>query len=220
MRHDGRPGKAATSSRSDPSPGTPPSPRPPCPGRFALFGLSPVLLVSPQGPSHSQQQTAPPDAHSSLRILRIVEAAPGLPIGEIIQRAGLGAGTVYYHLHRLEERGLIKTAAAGRRRLVFPAVMSESRDRDSVALSILRGRTCYAVAAAILDGRSVSILDVILQLRQSPRVIYYHVKRLREAGLVKSSSSTRYRNLSPSHDLPRLLTQVEAGGALENDSAE
>lgn len=187
--------------------------------RRGVPGWGALLIVLP-GIGPRETPGAAPEALSSGKILQIVQHAPGLPIGEIIHRSGLGAGTVYYHLHRLEEKGVIKTAAAGRRRLVFPAVLAENRDRDALALSILRGRTCYAVAAAIRNRPNVSILDIILQLRQSPRAVYYHVKRLREAGLLKSSSATRYRNLSPGPDLSRLLEQVEAGGTLENDAGE
>lgn len=147
--------------------------------------------------------------HSSReRIIELARTAPGLHVSEIIKRTQLAAGTVGYHLLRLEAEGVIRTLVAGRRRLVFLASDARTFDTDADAMSLLRGKTALAVAEALSQTAPTSMLRLVTRLHESPRAVYYHVKRLREAGLVISTSPTRYRELAPAPQLRVLLARL------------
>lgn len=147
------------------------------------------------------------DAHtmSAERFHALVCDSPGLPVGAIVRRLGLGAGTVQYHLHRLNEKGVIRTVAVGRRTLVFPRG-AFGQDLEARGLSLLYGRTCRAIAEAIVRRRGASVTEICAETGKSHRVVYYHVKLLMEAGLVVSASPTRFRNLTPAPRLVLLLS--------------
>lgn len=136
------------------------------------------------------------------RILQLVHEHPGLPVGEIQKRLQLSSGTVYYHLERLEAAGEIETRTAGRRRLVFPATTTP---RDAQAQGILRGATSRHIAQHILQNPGVSTADLLAHTGETPRALYYHLKQLREARLITSTSPTRYRDLRPTEKLRAML---------------
>jgi len=150
-----------------------------------------------------------PPASARQRLLSLVHSQPGIPVGELARRLDVRTGTLHYHLHRLELDGSILTCREGRRRLVFPA--SDALEGAHVrALGLLRGRTTQSVAEAILKNPGVSLLGVMKLVDETPRTVYYHVKRLREAGLISSASSTRYRDLRAAPLLEPALTLARA----------
>lgn len=165
----------------------------------------------------SQEQRAPfvrrePVDDSPLRqqILAIVRAQPGIPIGELMGRLGIGWGTVYHHIAKLTRQGLIRTHASGRRRLIFPAPYA-IEPQEAPGFAIVRGATAQRIARSILAKPGQSVGEICQDVAESPRVVYYHVKRLLEAGLVESSSRTRHHDLRPSVRLGELLAHIEKG---------
>lgn len=154
-------------------------------------------------PQRARQATG--RAATSEGILSAVRAHPGIPIGELRRQLSIGWGTFYHHLNRLAAEGLISTAHAGRRKLVFPE--GHRAKEESAALGILRGRTARRVAEAFLDRTHRSMDDLIATLDLAPRSVYYHVRRLIDAGLVRSASETRYKDLEATRTLKRILLQ-------------
>lgn len=152
---------------------------------------------------------------TSKSILFAARASPGIPVGELVKRLNLGSGTIHYHLERLAEQKLIRTVVAGRRRLVFP-VDRDGEARDARALSLVRGRTSRVVAEAILARPGCSILDVVEGTGESARAVYYHVKLLKQAGLVLSASSKRYRALQAAPHLASILERSREDEAGED----
>lgn len=153
------------------------------------------------------RESAPEDSPLRQQILAIVKAQPGIPIGELMSRLGIGWGTVYHHISKLTRAGLIRTHASGRRRLVFPSPFAVE-PQDAPAYAIVHGATAQRVARAIVEKPGRSITDLCAELNESARVVYYHVKRLLDAGLVTSSSKTRHNDLRGTQRLEDLLTQL------------
>lgn len=154
------------------------------------------------------------------RILALARASPGLPATEIMKRLGLVGSTIHYHLERMEAAGLVRTMRAGRRRLVYAADETPAAP-DAQALSLLRGRTACRIARAILDNPGGSIVDLVETLDESPRAVYYHLKQLREAGLIRSDAERRYRGLTACDGLDALLRRIgQEGHAPRAEDAE
>lgn len=160
-----------------------------------------ALLVQPG--VHARERVRRSD-----RLLALVAAEPGLPVGEIARRLSVRDGTVYYHIARLQLAGRVRTVVKGRRRLVFPAGAAWEEMRTEAA-ALLRGRTVRHIALAILRQPGLSMRQLIPLVSDSPRAVYYHTKRLRAAGLIESATRTRYRNLEPTPLLRDLLPDLE-----------
>lgn len=140
-------------------------------------------------------------------LTRLVRDNPGLPVGEIGKRLQLSAGTLHYHIARLSASEEIVTRVAGRRRLVFPPA-AEAPPEDTHALSLLRGRTAWTIASWIAQNPGRPLCEIVDGTKESTRAVYYTVKLLKEADLIRSSLETRYRDLRPTPRLLRLLDQV------------
>lgn len=140
-------------------------------------------------------------------VLDVVARHPGLPVGELQTLVGVGWGTLHHHLKKLEEAGLVRTHSVGRRRIVHLA-----GEGAHEGFALLRGRTARNVARAIVDNPGIGIVDLARVSGGSPRAVYYHVKRLVEAGLVTNGGNTRYAHLSAMEPLPRILRAASGTG--------
>lgn len=139
------------------------------------------------------------------KLLRIIQERPGIPVTELEGRLGIGTGTMRHHLQTLQRAGKLHFVRQGRRLLIYPP----GAGSDALAEGLLRGATSRAVATTIREhpGGDVASLHRLLGL--SERVVYYHLQRLMEAGLVASSGENRLRDLSATGKLEALLARLE-----------
>lgn len=148
------------------------------------------------------------------QIMKAVQKAPGLPLSHLLTRLDVGWSTLYRELDVLVDAGLVKSRKRGRHCLVYP---TEGEGGKPVPISqaiLLQGATAREIAARIAKKPGQNMETIAEHLDLSPRVVYYHLRRLVEARLVKSSSSTRYRDLSPTPLLKDLLKSFEGRGSL------
>ena len=112
--------------------------------------------------------------------------------------------------------GDIQVVRAGRRRLVYPVAGGNAFER-AAGDGIMRGGTARRIAKAIHDAPGRNVQDIAVDIGESPRVVYYHVRRLIEAKLVHSASETRHRDLQPTLRLAAILqAQEEIAGDPSN----
>ena len=138
-------------------------------------------------------------------LLRAVVDKPGLSLSELAARLSLHPVSVHYHVERMEEAGYLRTIRVGRRRLAYPPGPVEPFAEDR---AILLEPTTRRVALAIAHRPHRSILDITDDVGETARVVYHHVKRLRDVGLVTGLESSRHRGLAPT---PRLLALLAGG---------
>ena len=144
-------------------------------------------------------RTHPLSSPVRLNVYRLIVSKPGISLREIAETLGTTWGNVKYHTMRLEAAGLVGTRVAGRRRLCFPR--SRAEDALVEARAILREPTARRIALYLVDHPGASIARVIAETGESQRVVYYHVKRFVEAGLVTPSDGGTYRALVPTGEL-------------------
>ena len=137
-----------------------------------------------------------------LRILQIVYDRPGISVTELAHRLSMTWGQLNYHLTRLGQAGLVHTVKAGRHRLAFPEKESAETPEDR---AIVLERTARALALLIVGNPHLATTDLVRMSGETPRVVYYHVKKLLDAGLVTSDSSSHHRGLVASPRLVHLL---------------
>jgi predicted transcriptional regulator len=150
------------------------------------------------------------------QILTIVTEQPGIALNQIMEKVDIGWGTLYHHLTKLTQAGLIQTCAAGRRRLVYPVSGGDAAPR-ALGDSILRGKKARAIARCIVERPHLSVFEISEILNESTRVTYYHVKRLIETGLLTTTSKTRHSNLQPTPRLLVALAKPETPGDVDDD---
>lgn len=138
-------------------------------------------------------------------LLRRVEEEPGSTVGDLRRGLGLGWGAFYHHLNRLAALGLVETVVRGRRCLVYPA--GHPAARESQARSLLAGPTVRVLARTIVEAPRSSVQDLVERHGLSSRTVYYHVRRLVEAGLVVCPAGPRIRDLTAT---PRLVALLDA----------
>lgn len=171
----------------------------------AVAGVPVVLPLMGRLPL-SRRQVA--DSPVRQEMLRLLDETGGLPLAQLKERVGLGWGSFYHHLEKLQRAGHLEVAENGRRRVVYPVGLGD--ERHSRACSALQGATARRIAAAIASRPGCSVRDVLEEVGESPRVVYYHLKRLMEAGLVESSSPTRHFDLTAGPELQDALDALDA----------
>ena len=136
--------------------------------------------------------------------LRIVAGEPGIPLTRLRARLGVSWGTLFYHLQILVARGRIRILRQGRRRLAFTSqpVVSEA---SIVAAGVLEGRTALRIARAIRAHPDARIHELAAATGETQRVVYYHVRRFLQAGVVTRSSPTRHFGLQLAPGVAELL---------------
>lgn len=153
---------------------------------------------------------------SSVRreMLELIRSHPGMTVRELLEEMQVGWGTLYHHLTVLERSELVRCVVSGRRRLLYLTEQGPV-PKDTKERSVLAGSTARKLGEVIAANEGLGIEAIVQQSGVSPRVAYYHIKRLLEAGLVKSDSSTRYRGLVATDHLRRLLSEGAGAGRAE-----
>ena len=142
------------------------------------------------------------ESPARMRILRLVHERPGICVTDLAASLSMTWGQLHYHLGRLAEAGLLHTVKAGRHRLVF---LDPEALEAAEAQAIVLGRTARALALLIVDNPHVTVTDLVRISGETPRVVYYHVKKMLDAGLVTSSSGAHRRGLAADARLLQFL---------------
>lgn len=144
------------------------------------------------------------------RILRALEADPGVTPSRLVLRLAMGWSTLYFHLDALEAAGLLRRVRHGRHCFLFPEGIAGDLER-SLQRTALEGERARLLAEEIVRAPGHDIASLAAAVGVSPRVVYHHVRRMRLEGLVASSREHRYCDLAPTPRLRELLRDGEAG---------
>lgn len=138
------------------------------------------------------------------RILGIVSANPALTTAELTRRLLVPAPLVHYHASRLEAQGMLVRRRYGRHVRLFPADWSwDSVDED---MAIVQEPSALKIARLIVEHPGIGLPEVVERSGESARVVYLHVKRFRDAGLV-AAPGARHLGLLASPRLYELVTR-------------
>lgn len=127
------------------------------------------------------------------RILHLVRSNPGIGLTELRRRTETGWGVLAHHLKVLERAELVHRVKVERRVRIFPRGTAFGPSPEAVVA--LQVEAARKVSRAILARPGIGMSEVLRSIDESPRVVYHHVKRLLEKGLLASSSRTRHLDL-------------------------
>lgn len=186
-------------------------------GWLPMAGSGAIILSTLMVRSRARSEPEPlaEDSPQRLLIMELVKAKPGQPVGELLSQLPLGWGTLYHHLLKLARSGAIQIKTSGRRRLVYPAHYPNA-EATAAAEGLLLGKTARRLAHALVESRRSSVAELAVLTGESPRVVYYHCRRLIEAGLVESAATNGRRDLAPT---ARLVSLLGATADADNGSA-
>lgn len=138
-------------------------------------------------------------------LLEAVFAHPGRSLTEIRSDLGIGWASLYEHVRALEGALLIDIVVAGRRRLVFPHVRGRAPLRAVDAIVAVKAPAARRLAEEIASRPGQDVLQLSDSTGETPRVVYYHVRRMMLGGLIQSRGGGRMKNLHPTERLVALL---------------
>lgn len=125
------------------------------------------------------------------RVLQVISMAPGSCIADLRERAGIAWGTTVYHLHRLENAGLVVSVRHAGARRHFAANTPASRERAGIAA--LAHPTAQRIADLVHRTPGIDQTGVCRALGLQAPSASKHLGRLEALGLVTAQRVGRNR---------------------------
>jgi len=126
-------------------------------------------------------QTAPPGEslvqviENRRRIFEFIRRMPGVHLRGIQREMAIPYGTAEYHLHALEDAGLVRTAPDGNLKRYFAA---DFAFEDREVLALLRKRPTRRMVLALLEKFELTHRDLAEAAGVKPPTLSYHLGRL------------------------------------------
>jgi predicted transcriptional regulator len=128
---------------------------------------------------------------SRRRVYEAICADPGIHLRELSRLVAQSLGNVEHHLQHLVRHGLVSSHRGRNRCSYFPTGQVDAR--DARLLHLLRKEPCRTILTALADAPDQSTSEVAARLGLSSSTASYHLKRLKEEGLIESVSVGRER---------------------------
>ena len=157
---------------------------------LALLGLAGVALYTRIRPTSALEN------ETRKQIFEAVCHAPGMGVHAIAKSAGVSYSTTAYHLERLVEAGMIVMTPDGNKLCYYKngGAFTETERR---LLPILKNEEATRLLEAILESPGTYRAALAGRLGVTATTINWHLKRLREAGLVEEVRAGRNAYLYP-----------------------
>lgn len=143
-------------------------------------------------------------------ILALVKERPGLTMTEVVTTCEVPWSSAQRRLKELEDQGLVRSEYVAARRLLYPAEAAKEAPSPNRAHLVRRDSRTRAIAEAIDNSPGFGPEEISASTGISLRVVYHHLLRIKQAGLILSESETRYRGLVASAELIELLAQLRS----------
>jgi predicted transcriptional regulator len=155
------------------------------------------------------------------RILSEVGRRPGASALELAAQSGCSYASTRYHLRRLERFGLV-LRQDGTRPVRYFAASQATRDYR-LGITILRGHTAARVMALIHQHPGMTKADLSRATGFGGPTIAWHIKRLKEAGLIEVGKAGRRVPIVPVVErmaaISKMLAQSSSDVASREDSS-
>lgn len=138
------------------------------------------------------------------RIFEFIRRVPGVHLRGIQRELAIPYGTAEYHLHALEDAGLVRTSPDGNLRRYFAADFAYE---DREVLAMLRKRPTRRLVIALLERYELSHRDLAAAAGVKPPTLSYHLSRLEGKRIVAVRRDGRFVwvRLRDPHLMTRIL---------------
>ncbi len=130
------------------------------------------------------------DNSSRYMIYTYIENNHGTYFSEIVENTGLNRGTVQYHLQILETKNKIDAYEDGGKIRYF-LNNSKYSDEEKKVLMTLQNITNQRIISEILNGKFNNNATLAQEIGISKGTVSWHVKNLKETGLIKETKTGR-----------------------------
>jgi predicted transcriptional regulator len=111
-----------------------------------------------------------------VRILDFIQQNPGVHFRRLARQLNINRGTLHYHLQLLEKLGMISSGKAGKFRVYYPN-FENSRE-------IYLGGTADKILGYLKEAGEATAKEIAINLSLSPSTVSYHLRNLRQRGLI------------------------------------
>jgi predicted transcriptional regulator len=127
------------------------------------------------------------------KIYTCIKTKPGAYISEIVERMGLDRETVKYHIKTLEAQNKIEAYRESGKTRFFENNFTYSEEEMKV-ISALQNLTNQRIISDILTCKCNTNIALARELKVSRATISWHIKNLREIGLITEIKEGRNKN--------------------------
>lgn len=133
------------------------------------------------------------------RIYEFIQKNPGAHLRKIVRELGLAMGDTQYHLNILEKSGKIKSRRSSLRRNYYSvAIVNETYE---IILSFLRQETSRDILVYLIEHPNSTQSDIVDFKHFSAPTINWHMSKLIDDGIVRSTREGRAVRYSVKGDL-------------------
>jgi len=133
------------------------------------------------------------------KLYDFIKSCPGVYFNEIIKKTGLNRGTVRYHMEVLETQNMIEPYKANGKIRYFQN-SSTYEEKDKAVIAALRNDMDRKIILEILDGQCISNETLVEKMGVSASTISWHIRHLKEHGIVRADTEGRYTTYSIDSD--------------------
>jgi predicted transcriptional regulator len=134
--------------------------------------------------SPKQDLTSPSSVDVRDVIYNFVAKNPGIRYRELLRQVGISNGVLTYHLVMLEKSSQIKVLRQSNKRVTRYYVSNISK-QDSNIIGYFRSKVTRAITIFILENEYCTFNEIVEHIEKAPSTISWHIKRLRDAGILK-----------------------------------
>lgn len=166
-------------------------------GAAALVGLRRIaaFLLAPL--ASRLQRSDLLENETRRKIYELIDEEPGINLRGLADEVDVAWGTLLHHLKKLEDNHLVKSERYGKYRRFFKNG-STYTEAEQERLAALSKPSTARVAEYILQNPGANQSEIGDQIGVTASTILFHVKRLKEVGLVEEKREGRYVHYYPS----------------------
>lgn len=141
----------------------------------------------------------PPTKHDVLdlearrRIVEAVGRSPGLHLRALAERLGMVVSTLEYHTYHLVRHGHLSVREDGGYKAFYPGQGLDRRDKD--ILYLVRHEVPRRICTHLLLHPDSTPGDLRGVVSVSPATLSFHLKKLRQAGIMEEEPAGRTKRL-------------------------
>ena len=143
------------------------------------------------------------------RLYDFIKSCPGTCYSEVIKKTGLNRGTVRYHMEVLETQNMIESYKANGKIRYFQNSFTYE-EKDKAVIAALKNDMDQRIILEILNGQCITNKTLVEKMGVSASTISWHIKHLKEQGIVRADTEGRYATYSIDSDyLNSILVYVD-----------
>jgi predicted transcriptional regulator len=138
------------------------------------------------------------------QVFQVIQNNPGIHASELARKVGVGWGTIVHHLDKLEKGRLVTTRRVQNQKCFFEDGGKVSR-QDMAIAGAMRGDSAALITAYVSAHPMTSQKQMSEELRISPALASFHVKKLTALGVLEKVRRGKQTLLTASQAVRRVL---------------